>query len=168
MSDSSNSDNRSSNSETSDRELSKNDLCNRISEVHSAGSFATFGVIDSFVHPGISIDPIGTLRLPLSEEDARTLIQASHKAPFGKGTETVIDGSVRKTWEIDAGKIQFLNKEWQRCLNRTVEHVVRELGVADGSVNVRAEFYKMLLYEKGAMFKAHKEYLICETHQVIS
>lgn len=151
-----------------DKEVLENDLCDRISEVHSAGSFATFGIIDSFVLPGISIDPIGTVRLPLSEEDARSLVQVSHRAPFGKGTETVIDEAVRNTWEIDAGKIQFLNKGWQCCLDRTVEHVAKELGVAGGSINVRVEFYKMLLYEKGSMFKAHKEYVICKLHKVTS
>ena len=160
------------NSESNDRgsltnqEDFKNNLFDGISEVHSTGSFATSGIIDSFVHPGISVDPIGTVRLPLSEEDAYTLVQASHKAPFGKGTETVVDESVRRTWEIDAGKIHFLNKRWQSCLDRTVEHVARELGVADGAINVRAEFYKMLIYGKGAMFKAHKEYVICKLHNV--
>ncbi|KAL2057964.1 hypothetical protein ABVK25_001581 [Lepraria finkii] len=161
MSNSGNSDDGSNNSESDDggvdQEGFKKDLFDRIFEVHSTGSFATFGIIDSFVHPGISVDPIGTVRLPLSEEDAHTLVQASHKAPFGKGTETVVDESVRKTWEIDAGKIHFLNKAWQSCLDRTVEHVAGELGVADGAINVRAEFYKMLLYGKGAMFKAHKD-----------
>lgn len=43
--------------------------------------------------------------------DARILVQASHRAPFGKGTETVIDEAVRKTWEVDAGEIQFLMAE---------------------------------------------------------
>ena len=172
MSNSGNRDDGSNNSESDDggvdQEGFKNDLFDRIFEVHSTGSFATFGIIDSFVHPGISVDPIGTVRLPLSEEDAHTLVQASHKAPFGKGTETVVDESVRKTWEIDAGKIHFLNKGWQSCLDRTVEHVAGELGVADGAINVRAEFYKMLLYGKGAMFKAHKEYVICKFHKVSS
>ena len=67
----------------------------------------TFGIIDSFVHPGISVDPIGTVRLPLSEEDAHTLTQAGHKAPFGKGTESMVDESMRKTWEMDARKVQY-------------------------------------------------------------
>ena len=94
--------------------------------------------------------------MPLSEEDAHSLILASHKAPFGKGTETVIDESVRKTWQIDAARVQCLNPRWQSCLDQTVKRVAGELGVAD--TNVRAELYKMLLYEKGALFKAHKEY----------
>ncbi|KAL9005009.1 MAG: hypothetical protein Q9188_002190 [Gyalolechia gomerana] len=128
-----------------------------ISEVHSAGSFAAFGIIDSFVNPGISVAPIGIVRLPLSEEDAKTLVRASQKAPFGKGNQTLVDESVRKTWQIDAGEIQFLNQAWQRCLDQTVDNVTRELGIAGGSTNVRAEFYKMLLYEAGAMFKPHQD-----------
>ena len=166
MSSPSNSDDRLNNSESddggslTDQGDFKKDMFDRISEVHSTGSFATFGIVDSFVHPGISVDPIGTVRLPLSEEDAHTLVQVSYKAPFGKGAETVVDESVRKTWEIDAGKIHFLNKGWQSCLDRTVKRVARELGVADGAINVRAEFYKMLIYEKGTMFKAHKEYFM--------
>ncbi len=145
----------------------KNALFERISEVHSAGSFATFGTIENFVHPGISVDSVGTVRLPLSEDDAQALVQTSRQAPFGKGTETLVDVSVRKTWEIDATKVQFLNKGWQCCLDRIVGKVTRELGVAGESRNVRAEFYKMLLYEEGAMFKAHKEYVISRLHEVL-
>ncbi|KAL8943295.1 MAG: hypothetical protein Q9211_001042, partial [Gyalolechia sp. 1 TL-2023] len=155
----------SSDEESSTDELLMSDLYYDIVRIHSAGSFAAFGIIDAFVNPGISIDPIGIVRLPLSEEDALTLIHASQKAPFGKGTETLVDESVRKTWQIDAGKIQFLNPGWQRCLDKTVEHVARELGVAGGSKNVRAEFYKMLLYEKGAMFKPHQEYIISKNQR---
>ena len=161
MSNSSNSnDGSESNDEGSfaNEEDFKNDLFDRISQVHSTGSFATFGIMDSFVHPGISVDPIGTVRMPLSEEDAQSLILASHKAPFGKGIETVIDESVRKTWQIDAGRVQCLNPRWQSCLDQTVKRVAGELGVVDAATNVRAELYKMLLYEKGALFKAHQEY----------
>ncbi len=142
-------------------------LSRRIWEVHSAGSFATFGTIENFVHPGIAVDSVGTVRLPLSEDDTQALVQTSRQAPFGNGTETLVDVSVRKTWEIDAAKVQFLNKGWQRCLDGIVGKVTRELGVAGGSQNVRPEFYKMLLYEKGAMFKAHKEYVISRLHEVL-
>ena len=150
-----------------DSEVLKNALIKCISEVHSAGSFATFGTVDNFVHPGISVDSVGTVRLPLLEDDAHALVQTSRQAPFGKGTATFVDVSVRKTWEIDAAKVQFLNKGWQCCLDRIVEKVTRELGVDGGSRNVHAEFYKMLLYEEGAMFKAHKEYVISRLYKVL-
>lgn len=143
----------------------KHHLLQCISNIHSAGTFATFGVIENFVNPGVSIDPIGIVRLPLSEDDAHALIQASHQAPFGKGTETLVDESVRKTWEIHASKIRFLNKGgWDSCLDRIVGKVAKELGIAGGSQNIRAEFYKMLIYGKGGMFKAHKEYVTCRLH----
>ncbi|KAL8938341.1 MAG: hypothetical protein Q9216_003942 [Gyalolechia sp. 2 TL-2023] len=147
----------SSDNDDADRKLFMGNLAYSISKVHSAGSFAAFGVIDAFVNPGISVEPIGIVRLPLSQEDANSLVQASQKAPFGKGNQTLVDESVRKTWQIDAEKIQYLNSGWQRCLDQTVERVAQELGVAGGSTNVRAEFYKMLLYEPGAMFKPHQD-----------
>ena len=132
-------------------------LYDQISEIHSTGSFATFGVIDGFIHPGISVDSIGIVGLPLSKQDADALILMTQKAPFGKGTETLIDESFRKTWQFDEANIQFLNKKWQDCLDRIVKRVAGELGVPGESTNVRAELYKMLLYEKGARFRAHKE-----------
>ena len=149
-------------------EVSRDALFRSISKVHSSGSFATFGIIDNFANPGISVDPIGTVRLPLSEDDAHALIQLSCQAPFGKGTETLVDESIRKTWQIDAAKITFRNKGWDVCLERIVRNVAEKLGVTGGSSNVHAELYKMLLYEKGAMFKAHKEYAILRRHKVMT
>lgn len=85
-------------------------LRHSIFEVRASGSFAAFGTIDSFVNPGIFVDPIGILRLPLSLEDAQALAQTSHNAPFGKGDQTLVDESVRKTWQIDAANVKFVNK----------------------------------------------------------
>lgn len=157
----------SEDSELTDQEIVKHDLHDHISQIHSAGSFATFGRIEDFSHPGVSVDPIGILRLPLSEDDARALARASHQAPFGYGTQTLVDETVRKTWEIDATKVIFNNQGWKLCLDRVVEEVAEGLGVIGGSTNIRAEFYKMLLYEKGAMFKPHREYIPCSSLVII-
>ncbi|KAK4506729.1 hypothetical protein PRZ48_000462 [Zasmidium cellare] len=135
----------------------KDDLFEHISQIQSAGTFATFREIDNFVLPGISIDPVGPIRLPLSQEDAQTLVGISRQAPFGNGFETVVDESVRRTWEIDGTAVKFLNPKWQSCLDEIVESVAEDLGIVGGSKNVRAELYKMLLYEKGAMFKPHQD-----------
>ncbi|RMZ76248.1 hypothetical protein DV738_g5065, partial [Chaetothyriales sp. CBS 135597] len=143
------------------RETLKGMLLGEIANVKSTGSFATFGVLQEFVNPGISIQgQSAAIRLPLSPVDAQCLVEASSRAPFGKGTETVIDESVRKTWEIDAGRVQFLNKDWQAYIDRMASKAAKELGVAGGAADsgsIRAEFYKMLIYEPGAMFKAHKD-----------
>ena len=135
----------------------KSAILNRITNVHSAGSFATFGSSTTFALPGIIVEDVGAIRLPLSSYDARSLIQASRKAPFGKGDQTLVDETVRKTWEIDGSRVSFSNNAWYGWLGGIVKTVAQELGVAGGPDSVRAELYKMLLYEEGAMFKPHKE-----------
>ena len=127
--------------------------------VQSAGSFTTYRSLENFVPPGISVDEIGAIRLPLSLSDAQSLIRVSRQAPFGKGNQTLVDETVRKTWEIDGSKVNFTNKAWNGWLKGIVSAVADGLGVAGGANNVRADLYKMLLYENGAMFKPHKEYV---------
>ena len=139
--------------------LIKQSMRNQISKIHSAGSFATFGRLETCSLPGIRVDGVGPIRLPLSTQDAQALIGASRRAPFGMGRETVVDETVRKTWEIEGDKVVFKNKAWQGWLKNVVRRVTQELGVAAGPDSVRAEFYKMLVYEEGAMFKPHKEYV---------
>ena len=48
---------------------------------------------------------------------------------------------------------------WHGWLKDIVRTAAEDLGVAGGPDSVQAELYKMLLYEKGAMFKPHKEYV---------
>ena len=155
-------------SDSDDRSLNEEELAVRevddalldsIWNVKWTGDFACFRLIEEdFALPGIVVEDVGPVRVPLSIDDANALIRCSRKAPFGKGTETLIDEAVRRTWEIDAGKVTFLNDDWKHCIDKTVKRVAQDLGVAGGAENVRAEFYKMLLYEKGAMFKMHREY----------
>lgn len=134
-------------------------LIDCISGIQIQGSFATFGSFPNYVHPGINVDEVGSIRLPLSSDDAESLIRASRQAPFGKGNQTLVDEKVRKTWEIDGSKVSFSNNAWSSWLEDIVRKASEELGVAGGPQRVRAELYKMLLYEKGAMFKTHQEYV---------
>jgi hypothetical protein len=134
----------------------KMDVCECLDSVESLGTFASFSPLEGFIDPQVYIDgqPIS---LPLSEDDAQRIIQASHKAPFGKGSETIVDTSVRNTWEINHENFQLRNPEWQNYLRGILNRAAEELGISSGSGTVMAELYKMLLYEKGAMFKPHTE-----------
>jgi hypothetical protein len=134
-------------------------LIDCISGIQVTGSFATSGSFTNYVHPGISVNGVGSIRLPLSSGDAESLIRASRQAPFGKGNQTLVDENVRKTWEIDGSKVSFSNEAWSGWLEEVVKKASEELGVSGGSGGARAELYKMLLYEKGAMFNPHKEYV---------
>ncbi|RYO81367.1 hypothetical protein DL762_007146 [Monosporascus cannonballus] len=106
--------------------------------------------------PDIFVEGVGPISLPLSEVQAKELITKSHQAPFGKGSETVVDTSVRNTWEINPEQFQIRSPQWKGFLDNLLRKVARGLGI---SSPISAELYKMLLYEKGAMFKAHTEWL---------
>jgi hypothetical protein len=43
-------------------------------------------------NPALEIKGTGTVGLPLSSRDAAAIKEASHPAPFGKGSETLVDG----------------------------------------------------------------------------
>ena len=81
--------------------------------------------------------PIG---LPLSAEVAKK-IQAGHASPYRKGSETLVDESVRKSWECGIRHGQNRSKAapggspgpWPE--GRTTQ--------------LKAEIYKLVLYEEG-------------------
>ena len=107
--------------------------------------------------PGVCVDE-RRVELPLSKDgDAPPLVKLSRQASFGMGNQTLVDETVRKTWEIDADRITFKNPAWSGWVDGIVRKVAVDLGVVAGSDNVQAELHKMLLYEEGAMFKPHKE-----------
>ncbi|KAI9706510.1 MAG: hypothetical protein M1836_003516 [Candelina mexicana] len=133
----------------------KDQLHQCLSNVKAFGSFATFGISANSINPGLYITGIGPIGLPLSSRDAKAIKEASHQAPFGKGSDTIVDTSVRKTQEIDAHQFELRNPAWQKYLQDIINDVAKDLGV--GPSGVRAEPYKLLLYEKGAMFKPHRD-----------
>ncbi|RYP23035.1 hypothetical protein DL765_001290 [Monosporascus sp. GIB2] len=141
--------------QTREREFSlKRRLRNGLDSITSQADFVT--LLADKADPDIFVEGVGPIRLPLSEVQAKELISKSHKAPFGKGSETVVDTSVRNTWEINPEQFQIRSPQWKGFLDNVLRKVARGLGITSP---ISAELYKMLLYEKGAMFKAHTEWL---------
>ncbi|KAI9148884.1 hypothetical protein HJFPF1_10927 [Paramyrothecium foliicola] len=132
----------------------KDDLLADLEAITTPGSFAAFQALDEVPPAGLHIEDIGDVDMPLSEEVARQIIAQSRQAPFGKGSETIVDTSVRNTWELDASQFQFKNPAWPAFIQKLTATVALELGV---QFPIRAEIYKMLLYEEGAMFKPHTD-----------
>ncbi len=132
------------------------DLCDCLDSIQSTSEFALFSSLPNPPNPGRFLKNGGTIGLPLSSRDADAIISASHAAPFGKGEQTIVDEKVRKTWELSAGDFEIRNPVWDGFLKGIVEKVGEGLGVGKGDA-VRAELYKLLLYDEGAMFKAHQE-----------
>jgi hypothetical protein len=136
----------------------KNKLLGVLDSIQSSGKFAAFEQLEGFVDPEVFVPGIGSIQLPLQEQAARSLIETCHQAPFGKGEQTIIDTSVRNTWELDANQFELRSSAWAKYIRKIARSALTELGVGEEDMfGIRAELYKLLLYEKGAMFKPHKE-----------
>lgn len=79
----------------------KKDILNCLQDLKGSGKFASIRTAD-FLFPGLEIEGIGEISYPINASQARDLIQVARKAPFGKGSQTILDNEVRSAWEIDA------------------------------------------------------------------
>lgn len=94
------------------------------------------------------------LSFPLPASQARGIKAQGEVAPYGKGTETLHDDSVRKSWQIDASALRWNGPDWDKTIAGIVSAVTEDLGVEG---EVVAEPYKLLLYEKGGFFLPHRD-----------
>ncbi|KAM6514007.1 hypothetical protein FALCPG4_015191 [Fusarium falciforme] len=131
----------------------KEELLAALSNIQASGSFASFAGISN-TPPALFVDGVGDVTMPLSESQARQLIARARQAPYGKGSETLVDTAVRNTWELDAEQFAFRAPAWAGFIKSLCAHTSQRLGI---NTPITAEIYKMLVYEKGAMFKAHTD-----------
>ncbi|XPS78731.1 hypothetical protein M3J09_010735 [Ascochyta lentis] len=140
--------------EINSKETFKAQLQECLDEVESEGTYSVFRCHEWYINPGLDIKDLGIVGLPLSTRDAVAIAGKCRKAPFGKGDETVVDEAVRRTWELDATEFGCSNPGWQAYLETLAQEAIQDLGV---QVSAHAQPYKLLLYEEGAHFKAHRD-----------
>ncbi|KAK2018347.1 2OG-Fe(II) oxygenase [Colletotrichum eremochloae] len=121
--------------------------------IKSAGDIATFTRHTAYTNPGLKIEGHPAIPLPLTPEHAELIKGACRQAPFGKGNNTLVDTSVRNTWELENHQFELLNPEWPAFLVRVGGESARGLGLR----NIALKPHKLLLYEKGSFFKRHKD-----------
>lgn len=131
-----------------------NQLFNILSEIKGSGSFVS-NDIKPFLFSGLEINGIDEIGFPINAIQIKDIIKVAHKAPFGKGSQTVLDPTVRSALEIDASEITFTNPEWKQFIASIIEKVKPDLGIEKHSVS--ANLYKLLIYEEGGFFLAHKD-----------
>lgn len=66
-------------------EIIKQSLEECLDSVKSSGSFATSGVLPDPTLSGLHVHNVGSIGFPLQEAQAKAIIGASHRAPFGQG-----------------------------------------------------------------------------------
>jgi hypothetical protein len=135
----------------------KLDLAAALDSIKGTGGFYAHFTLKSAANPGLEIEGLRRFGMPLSEFDVKAIIAESGRAPYGKGTETLVNEDVRRTFDIDGARVKLRHPQWSTELDKMVTQACNQLGVPGGTKAVEAQLYKLLVYDEGAMFKPHKE-----------
>ena len=128
-------------------------LADILGEVDRPGDYFASGRAE-LLAPSIEVEGVGAIALPLLPAQAKQLIKAASRAPYGRGTDTIVDTQVRRTWQIEAGRVAIGGKHWPRTLAQIIARAAEGLGVTGP---VTAELYKLLVYDKGSFFVSHRD-----------
>jgi predicted 2-oxoglutarate/Fe(II)-dependent dioxygenase YbiX len=132
-------------------------ICEALAEllrtVRRPGDFYASGRLE-LQTPRLTVDGVGQIALPLLPVQAEQLIAAAERAPYGRGEATIVDTSVRRTWQIAPDRVHVGGKHWQATLDRAVALAVKGLGVDEP---VAATLYKLLIYDAGSFFVSHRD-----------
>ncbi|KAH7117235.1 hypothetical protein B0J13DRAFT_203422 [Dactylonectria estremocensis] len=128
-------------------------LLEALDSIQAAGKIAAFNHYPAFTNPGLTIEEDRLIPLPLCENDAQAIKSVCRQAPFGRGDETLVDTTVRNTWELDPSQFRLANPQWASFLESILKDTAKGLGLTQ----ITAKPHKLLLYEQGSFFKRHKD-----------
>ena len=129
-------------------------LLEALAEVDRPGDVFAAGDLPPAM-PGLVVEGLGTVGLPLSKTQARALVRRCRQAPYGKGTQTLVDTHVRRVWEMDPAHFELANPKWEALIQSILLEVQQRLGLEYRKL--AAHLYKLLLYEKGSFFLPHRD-----------
>ncbi|KAK1946010.1 hypothetical protein P3T76_003058 [Phytophthora citrophthora] len=121
------------------------DACVKISNILSntsenSGDFSFSGQAEQMPpEPGLFVDEVGPIPIPLWDEQARSLIDKAEKSSFGHNMDTKLDENVRKRAGIKKMAVMIGDR----------------LGYKD--IPLQCILYKLLVYEKGGHFVKHQD-----------
>ncbi|MBF0133021.1 MAG: 2OG-Fe(II) oxygenase [Magnetococcales bacterium] len=124
-----------------------------LDDIQRAGDFFFSGRME--IHtPLMEVAGVGPIALPLLPFQAQQLIAIAEQAPYGRGMETLVDTSVRRTWQIPADHVQIRGQRWTETLEAIVGQVTAGLGIGQ---KISSELYKLLVYDEGSFFLNHRD-----------
>ncbi len=125
-----------------------------LQSVDRPGDFCAHGRLFAPM-PRLEVEGAGVLPFPVPETQIRTLIAAAERAPYGRGPDTLLDTSVRDCWQIDAGRVRLQGAAWAETFARILRSAADGLGCPPDRLEAR--LYKLLIYEPGGFFAAHRD-----------
>ena len=104
--------------------------------------------------PTVNVAGVGLLSFPVPDSQVRALTEVAERAPYGRGTETLVDTSVRDCWQIDAARLCIAGRAWDDTFATVLDAVATGLGFGDA---LEARLYKLLVYPTGGFFAPHRD-----------
>lgn len=106
----------------------KKEFFDNLRGIKTFGDFACMTRYSDHINPGLEV--AGSLiPFPLVTRDAETIKSKCEQAPFGRGDDTVVDVSVRKTWQLDASLFRCSNPAWPAFIDTVLRETVQKLGM---------------------------------------
>jgi len=122
--------------------------------VRRPGDFFVRGALETPM-PRVEIDGVGVISFPMLDSQIQGIIKHAERAPYGRGGETIVDTSVRNTWQLAPINVRIGGKSWERSFQHILSTVTDGLGCT--GMDVSAKFYKLLIYEEGGFFLPHRD-----------
>ncbi|CAL4201705.1 unnamed protein product [Meganyctiphanes norvegica] len=125
--------------------------------IENPGTFACGGELEN-ARLKMIIEGIGPIKLPLNKKQGKLLKKKSTAAPFGRGSKTIVDKSIRNAWQIDAKDVT-LDKAFDKLINEKVDELIPILMGESCTENIQiiSELYKLVYYQKGGHFVKHRD-----------
>jgi len=128
-------------------------IISTLQSVERPGNYVSSGII-SMPLPALSLTSQNNaiLGLPLCDCHIKKVIENADRAPFGRGEQTIVNTSIRCTWQLNPSQFAINNSEWEKSMQSLLARLKTELG-CDEKMTITSELYKLLLYEPGGFFK---------------
>ena len=105
--------------------------------------------------PRLEAGTTGVLSFPVPPAQTQALLAEATQAPYGKGTETLVDRSVRDCRQLPTDRVHVSGRTWPTTFDKIMRQVERGLGCPENALT--AELYKLLIYETGGFFAPHRD-----------
>ena len=122
--------------------------------IERPGDFCAHGKLFAPM-PRLEVDGVGMLSFPVPGSQLCALIEVAERAPYGKGSDTLVDRSIRDCWQIGADRVRLAGAAWPDTFSRILDAAASGLGCSRDRLD--AHFYKLLVYERGGFFSAHRD-----------
>lgn len=131
----------------------RTELVQVLENIELGHEVATGGKV-SLPLPRLSVEGVGLIPLPLQAREIQALISKSEQAPFGQGSKTIVDESVRNCRQIDPSKVT-VSTSWSDAVGALAISMAEKIGVHNRKIV--AKLYKVVLYPPGGFFVTHRD-----------